>query len=128
MIKYAIAGLLCVASVALAEDKSQFNLFNPTPRDQMRELNTDRPDRTEGPYTVDAGHVQLELDLASYSYDRRNPQHEARRGRRGGIFPPNFCVGFGGKLGVYFVFSKFFWGRGGDLLFGARAGKRWGGG
>ncbi len=36
----------------------------------MRELTTDRPDKTESPYTVDAGHYQIELDLISFSYDR----------------------------------------------------------
>src|SRR2546423_9396410 len=118
MIKYAIAGLLCVASVALAEDKSQFNLFNPTPRDQMRELNTDRPDRTEGPYTVDAGHVQLELDLASYSYDRRNPQHEARRGQTLRILPTNFRIGLLDQLEVDLVSDNFFWVREEELRFG----------
>jgi hypothetical protein len=51
-------------------DKSQFHLFNPTPKALMRELSTDRPDQTESPYTVDAGHVQLEWDLANATFDR----------------------------------------------------------
>lgn len=51
-------------------DKSHFHLFNPTPRDQMRELNTDRPDQTESPYTVDAGHFQIEMDFANGVIDR----------------------------------------------------------
>ncbi len=55
-----------------ALDKSQFNLFHPTPRDLMRELSTDRPDKTESPYTVDAGHFQIESDLVNFSYDRYN--------------------------------------------------------
>jgi Putative MetA-pathway of phenol degradation len=38
----------------------------------MRELVTDRPDKTESPYTVDAGHYQLEMDLVSYSDDKHN--------------------------------------------------------
>lgn len=54
-------------------DKSQYTLFNPTPRDQMREMSTDRPDLTESPYTVDAGHFQIEMDVVNYSHDRRNP-------------------------------------------------------
>lgn len=51
-------------------DKGQFHLFNPTPQAQMRELSTDRPDQTESPYTVDAGHVQFEWDLANATFDR----------------------------------------------------------
>src|SRR5688500_9877451 len=66
------AGVL--VSVARGEtDKSGYTLWNPTPREQMRELSTDRPDITESPYSVDAGHVQVEADLLSYSYDRYNP-------------------------------------------------------
>lgn len=35
----------------------------------MRELTPDRPDKTESPYTVDAGHFQLEMDFANYTTD-----------------------------------------------------------
>lgn len=44
----------------------------PTPTTALRELTTDRPDATESPYTVDAGRVQLELDAASHTRDRRD--------------------------------------------------------
>jgi hypothetical protein len=61
------------ASVLLAgdpvPDKSGYHLFNPVPREQMRELSTDRPDQTESPYSVDAGHIQIEADLVSFSRD-----------------------------------------------------------
>lgn len=50
-------------------DKSQYHLFNPAPRELMREMSTDRPDKTESPYTVDAGHFQIESDLAIYTHD-----------------------------------------------------------
>jgi hypothetical protein len=36
----------------------------------LRELTTDRPDATESPFTVDAGHVQLEMDGVSYTRNR----------------------------------------------------------
>jgi hypothetical protein len=39
----------------------------PTDR---REMSTDRPDKTESPYTVDAGRFQFELDVATYTTDR----------------------------------------------------------
>ena len=35
----------------------------------MRELNPDRPDKTEGPYTVDAGHYQVESDIFTYTHN-----------------------------------------------------------
>lgn len=43
--------------------QKKYSLFNPVPKEQMREMETDRPDVTESPYTVDAGHFQLETDL-----------------------------------------------------------------
>jgi hypothetical protein len=36
----------------------------------MREMSTDRPDQTESPYTVDAGHFQVEMDAVSAVFDR----------------------------------------------------------
>lgn len=50
-------------------DKSAYTLFNRTPRDLMRDLSADRPDTTESPYTVDAGHFQIELSLTEFTYD-----------------------------------------------------------
>lgn len=47
-----------------------FHLLNPVPIDQMRELSTDRPDQTESPYTVDAGHFQIESDIFAFSRNR----------------------------------------------------------
>jgi hypothetical protein len=43
--------------------QKNYSLFNAVPRSQLREMETDRPDVTESPYTVDAGHFQLETDL-----------------------------------------------------------------
>ena len=51
------------ASAFAESDKSKHHLFNPTPTSEMREFATDRPDRTETPITVDAGHFQIETDL-----------------------------------------------------------------
>lgn len=60
------------AGWAVAEteaDKSGYHLFNPTPRELMRELSTDRPDQTESPHTVDAGHFQIEMDMVNGAFD-----------------------------------------------------------
>ena len=35
----------------------------------LRPLSTDRPDTTESPYTVDAGHFQFEMELATWARD-----------------------------------------------------------
>ncbi len=51
-------------------DKSRYWLFNPTPENLMRDLTTDRPDMTESPFTVDAGHVQFETNIFGYTRSR----------------------------------------------------------
>lgn len=51
----------------LAADKSQYNVFHPVPDLELREFQADRPDKTEGPFTVDAGHFQFETDLINIS-------------------------------------------------------------
>jgi hypothetical protein len=56
------------ASAKQTADKSQYNLFNPTPCDQLRDFAPDRPDQTEGPFTADAGHLQLEIGIFQYTY------------------------------------------------------------
>ncbi len=58
------------AEVATSGDKSSFHLLHPVPRHQLRDLSTDRPDTTESPYTVDAGHLQIELSFIDYTRDR----------------------------------------------------------
>jgi hypothetical protein len=63
------AFLLALSAQAPAADKSRYNLFNPTPRPEMRDLSTDRPDTTESPITVDAGHFQLEMSFVDFSRD-----------------------------------------------------------
>ena len=58
------------APAPAAVDKSAYTLFHPVPDDQQRAFNPDRPSTTTGPFTVDAGHVQLEASFAQYTHDR----------------------------------------------------------
>ncbi len=51
-------------------DKSGFTLFDPTPTADLRPFCVDRPTKSTSPCTVDAGHVQIETDLADVTYDR----------------------------------------------------------
>ena len=48
--------------------KQCYNLFHPTPKDSLRSFDPDRPNITESPYTVDAGHVQYEAAFVQYQY------------------------------------------------------------
>ncbi len=45
-------------------DKSQYNLFHPTPDDLLRPFSSSRPDQTTGAHSVDAGHYYLETGTA----------------------------------------------------------------
>lgn len=47
-------------------DKSSYTLFNPTPDAALRTFSPDRPTKSNGPLTVDAGRFQYETDLVSY--------------------------------------------------------------
>jgi hypothetical protein len=78
--KFAAAGLLAVAMItgfdirrseAQDIDKSGYTLFDPTPDDQMRPFATDRPTKSNSPYTVDAGHFQYETDAPLYTYSKQ---------------------------------------------------------
>jgi Putative MetA-pathway of phenol degradation len=60
-------GVLWAAEDQTSIDKSEFDLFNPTPTQYLREMTTDSVRATQSPYTVDAGHFQLEMTLFGYS-------------------------------------------------------------
>ncbi len=49
-------------------DKWRYNLFNPTPDDQLRPLSLDANDGVIDPTTVDAGHAQLQGSLVDFYY------------------------------------------------------------
>jgi hypothetical protein len=85
--------LLLLAATAIGAetvvDKRAHSWTNPTPESQLRDLATDRPDATESPFTVDAGHVQLELDLVNHTRNRL----DGVRTTEWGIAPFNLRLG-----------------------------------
>ncbi|MBL9190551.1 MAG: transporter [Opitutaceae bacterium] len=58
--------LLLPVALVLILDAASAAPAAPAPR----ELTTDRPDATESPFTVDAGRVQLEMDVAAFTRNR----------------------------------------------------------
>ena len=62
--------VLGVVTTAIAADtntdKSQYSLFHPTPVDLLRPMNSELADKIANPFTVDAGHVQIEATLVDY--------------------------------------------------------------
>lgn len=75
------------------QNKHGYTLWKPTPPALMRELITDRPDRTETPYTVDAGHAQVEMDLVGYTIDRHNADQAPERFEQWKAGPINLRLG-----------------------------------
>ena len=55
----------------------------------MRELTPDRPDKTESPYTVDAGHFQLEMSFVEFTLN----QSGGARTETWNVAPTNLKVG-----------------------------------
>src|SRR6267378_2731345 len=92
-------------------DKSVFNLFNPVPKDLMRELAADRPDKTDCPFTVDAGHFQVEMDFANLTYDRANSSRGNTRFTAYEAAPMNLKVGLLNSLDLQLVYTSFRWER-----------------
>ena len=88
---------------APAPDKRGYTLFNPVPAKMLRELSPDRPDKTESPYTLDAGHIALEMDFANYTYDKS----ESATAKTWNIAPFNFKVGLFTDVDVQFVFDDY---------------------
>jgi hypothetical protein len=84
-------------------EKSAFSLFNPTPRELMREMSTDRPDTTESPYTVDAGHFQLEMSFIDFT---RNDQSGSRTDQFA-FAPANLKVGVLNNLDLQLLIDPF---------------------
>ncbi len=105
------ARLCFIAALALlggdvaagAADKSAFNLFNPVPEAAMRELEPDRPSKTENPFTVDAGHFQLEMDFANYALDDSRGVHTSTWN----LAPIDIKAGVLKNADVEFIFDSY---------------------
>ncbi len=76
-------------------------LFNPTPRDEWRELSPDRPDTTESPITVDAGAWVVE---ASYFDWRRDGGDDTYT-----VMATNLKVGLTDRIDLQTVFDAYTW-------------------
>ena len=101
-----LTALLVTTTLSAADappDKSSYHFFKPVPRELMREMSTDRPDKTESAYSVDAGHFQVEADLVSYSYDRHNTARDHTVSESLAIAPFNFKVGLCNNSDLQFV-------------------------
>jgi hypothetical protein len=106
---FAPGSLAAEEMTAERPDKSQYNLFNPTPRHLLRELATDRPDKTETAYSVDAGHFQLELDLITYTRDRYDPEHHGVLTETWTVGPINLKLGLLNNVDAQLMLEPYTW-------------------
>src|SRR5438094_10466020 len=88
-------------------DKSVFNLFNPTPAEYLRAMDTDGPGTTESPYTVDAGHFQVEMTLLAYTYDRESLNDVTQRIEEWEIAPVLLKIGLLNQLDVQVLLEPY---------------------
>lgn len=113
------AFLLGVASLTLplqgfandspAPDKSGYHLFHPTPSALLREMSTDRPDKTESAYTVDAGHFQIEMDLVSYTHDHDTAAGADLKSDSFAVAPVNLKVGLLNQVDLQLMLDTYNW-------------------
>jgi hypothetical protein len=89
--------------------KSQYNLFHRTPRDLRRPLTTDRPDRTESPYTVDAGLFQVEIDVFTYGVDASEDGQPGVAGNSYAVMPFNMKAGLLHNVDLQVVLETWAW-------------------
>lgn len=98
------AALLAIGPPSLAQpaaEKNQYHLFNPTPDELLRELSPDRPDGTESPTTVDAGHFQIELSFIDYARDEDDDVETLS------LFDTNLKVGLTNNTDLQLIFQAY---------------------
>jgi len=88
-------------------DKSVYHLFNPTPSKHMRDMDVDGPGSTESPYTVDAGHFQVEMTLFGYSSYKETFDGVKYRYDWWSIGPINLKVGLFNRLDMQLVLEPY---------------------
>ena len=104
---FALAVGVGLPAVESRADKSVFTLFQPTPRGQLRELSTDRPDQTESPYTVDAGHFQIELDFVHHGLHHDTSDGGSVRTKDWSVAPMNLKLGLTNRVDLQLMIDPY---------------------
>jgi hypothetical protein len=81
--------------------------LNPVPKDSMRPMRSDTPAQTQTPYTVDAGHFQIEMDLANGVMDRDQSNGGDARSQIWGFGGVNLKAGLLNNVDVQFVLDGY---------------------
>lgn len=94
-----VGAVLCLDTTPAHTES--WTLGNPAPRANLRPLSTDRPDKTESPLTVDAGHFQVEMDLFRYEHDRTRAEGTEFTREEWGVGPVLVKLGVWHHLDVH---------------------------
>jgi len=107
IVTFSVGSIASADSTTPSIDKSQYNLFNLTPINLMRDFSSDRPDKTDGPRTVDAGHLQLEMDLFNYTFSKHTIDGDSMRSQQYKIVPTNFRLGILNNSEINLIVSTY---------------------
>jgi hypothetical protein len=101
--------VLSVPAIGSPVTDTSYTLFHPVPENSMRELNADRPDKTDCPFTVDAGHFQAEMDLVNMTSNQPDSKHNYIGFTSTEVMPVNLKIGLLSNLDFQLVFTSYRW-------------------
>jgi hypothetical protein len=101
--------MVSAAAESQSADKSGYTLFNPTPNELVRELSPDRPDKTDSPRTVDAGHFSVEMDFFNFGRFRDEDNGVVTRTHVYQAAPMNLKVGLLNSVDLQAQISPYSW-------------------
>jgi Putative MetA-pathway of phenol degradation len=96
-------------TTAINPEGIRYTLFHPVPENSLRELNADRPDKTDCPFTVDAGHFQVEMDLVNMTSNQPDSKHNYIGLKSVEMMPVNLKIGLLSNLDFQLVFTSYRW-------------------
>jgi hypothetical protein len=102
-----LSGVTCLADSGdppdKAADKSHYNLLNPTPPSQLREMEA----LYENPYTVDAGHLQIETYPVGYRLHEETLEDHRVRTEGWTLMPTNLRLGILNNLDAQLALAPY---------------------
>jgi len=81
-------------------------------------MSTDRPDQTESPFTVDAGHLQLEMDFANVVFDQDRSGGGEVRTEGWSLAPINLKAGLLNRVDLQLMVDPYVYARTKDQVAG----------
>lgn len=100
--------MMAITLCAVRAQADDYTLFNPVPDDKQRPMNPERPTKTDGATTVDAGHVLIETSFINQVRDKDCGGGNCVRTSEWDAFVPTaFRVGLTQSTEVQFIVSPY---------------------